>query len=319
MNARALDGSRLLKWYPPRWRGRYGEEMVALMEDVLDGQAPSRRLRLSLVWAGLRERGHEAGLLGKTAPAVERARAGSLLVLCAWSVFMVAGISFAKITEHFGQVVPARNLALPNGSFDTVYVVAIVGGLLVVCGACVALPAFLRFLRDGGWPSIRAHVLRAAVSTVVFIGAGAALLGLADTLSPAQRNGGLLYHPVVWYYLLAVIATALLAALALGLWTVAAVVITGRLALGQPVLSVEAALAGGLSVAMFLMTAATAVWWGAIASSAPWFLQGIRPRQGVSAFSPTLLETIALMLVACAIAGFGVIRVARSWRDLRLA
>ena len=75
MNARALDGSRLLKWYPPRWRGRYGEEMVALMEDVLDGQAPSRRLRLSLVWAGLRERGHEAGLLGKTAPAVER-RAG---------------------------------------------------------------------------------------------------------------------------------------------------------------------------------------------------------------------------------------------------
>ena len=135
MNARALDGSRLLKWYPPRWRGRYGEEMVALMEDVLDGQAPSRRLRLSLVWAGLRERGHEAGLLGKTAPAVERARAGSLLVLCAWSVFMVAGISFAKITEHFGQVVPARNLALPNGSFDTVYVVAIVGGLLVVCGS----------------------------------------------------------------------------------------------------------------------------------------------------------------------------------------
>src|ERR1035441_9227472 len=135
---------------------------MALMEDVLDGRAPSRRLRLSMAWAGLRERGRETGLLGNTAPAVERPRAGSLLVLCAWSAFVVAGSSFAKITEHFGQAVPARAQALSNGSFDTVYVVAIIGGLLVLSGACAAVPAFLRFLRAGGWASLRRHVLRAA-------------------------------------------------------------------------------------------------------------------------------------------------------------
>lgn len=317
MSARALDGSRLLKWYPSRWRDRYGEELMALMEDVLDGRPPSRRLRLSMAWAGLRERGRETGLLGNTAPAAERARAGSLLVLCAWSAFVVAGSSFAKITEHFGQAVPARAQALSNRSFDTVYVVAIIGGLLVLSGACAAVPAFLRFLRAGGWPSIRGHVLRAAVSTVAATVAMAGLVGLAHTLSPAQRNGGLVYHPVVWYYLLAIIPTALLVALALALWTVAAVAVTRRLVLARPVLFAEAVLAVALSVAMFVITAATAVWWGAIASSAPWFL-GAQSGSAASAFTPNLVGTMALMSVACAVATCGVVRVARSWRDLRL-
>jgi MFS family permease len=276
---------------------------MALMEDVLDGRPPSRRLRLSMAWAGLRERGRETGLLGNMAPAAERARAGSLLVLCAWSAFVVAGSSFAKITEHFGQAVPARAQALSNRSFDTVYVVAIIGGLLVLSGACAAVPAFLRFLRAGGWPSIRGHVLRAAMSTVAATVAMAGLVGLAHTLSPAQRNGGLVYHPVVWYYLLAIIPTALLVALALALWTVAAVAVTRRLVLARPVL--------------FVITAATAVWWGAIASSAPWFL-GAQSGSAASAFTPNLVGTMALMSVACAVATCGVVRVARSWRDLRL-
>ncbi len=39
---------RLLRWYPPAWRDRYGDELVALLEDELDGTAPTVRLRVSL-------------------------------------------------------------------------------------------------------------------------------------------------------------------------------------------------------------------------------------------------------------------------------
>jgi len=186
----------------------------------------------------------------------------------------------------------------------------------VLSGACAAVPAFLRFLRAGGWPSIRGHVLRAAVSTVAATVAMAGLVGLAHTLSPAQRNGGLVYHPVVWYYLLAIIPTALLVALALALWTVAAVAVTRRLVLARPVLSAEAVLAVALSVAMFVITrprrcgGSDRLVGSLVSGRAVWFCSVGLPSEPRG--------TMALMSVACAVATCGVVRVARSWRDLRL-
>jgi len=52
--------ARLLRWYPRAWRERYGDEFLALVEDTLDGREPGWRLHLSVVWAGLRERGRRA-------------------------------------------------------------------------------------------------------------------------------------------------------------------------------------------------------------------------------------------------------------------
>ncbi len=56
------DAAKLLRWYPRAWRDRYGEEFLAMVEDSLDGERPGRRLRLSVAWAGLRERGHRVRL-----------------------------------------------------------------------------------------------------------------------------------------------------------------------------------------------------------------------------------------------------------------
>ena len=56
------DAAKLLRWYPRAWRERYGEEFLAMVEDSLDGERPGRRFRLSVAWAGLRERGHRARL-----------------------------------------------------------------------------------------------------------------------------------------------------------------------------------------------------------------------------------------------------------------
>ena len=61
--ARAGPGmkpARLLRWYPRAWRERYGEELLALIQDTLDEGRPTWRLRLSVAWGGLRERGHQA-------------------------------------------------------------------------------------------------------------------------------------------------------------------------------------------------------------------------------------------------------------------
>ncbi|MGO9150118.1 MAG: hypothetical protein ACLP1E_09195 [Acidimicrobiales bacterium] len=318
MSAPTPDFSALLRWYPSRWRARYGEELAAMVEDSLDGRSPTHRLRFSIAWAGLRERGHETGMLGDTTPAADRVRTGSLLVLCAWAAFVVAGASFAKIAENFDLAVPVRSQALSTDSYYSLCAGALIAGTLVLAGAAIAVPAFARFLRAGGWRSIRGHVLRAATATVVAVVAVLGLVALARTLTPEQRNGDLLYHSVVWYYLVPFVLTMLVIVATLALWTVAAVVVARRLELSRRVLSVEAALAVAVAVTMPLMTAATALWWGAVASGAPWFIQGARPGSSASAFSANLAATMALMLVACAVAGFGLSRVARAWGRMQL-
>jgi hypothetical protein len=101
------------------------------------------------------------------------------------------------------------------------------------------------------------------------------------------------------------------------LWTVCAVASVRRMHLSRSVLRVEASLATAVAAAMIVMTCATALWWGTIASSAPWFLEGTRAGPA-SVQDPNIDVTAALMLVATAIAGYGVMRVAQSWRQLRL-
>ena len=102
--------SGLLRWYPTSWRERYGDELITMVEDGLQGRRPSVRLRLSLVRAGLREQAHDLGVLGRAGPPADRVKGGALLVLVAWAAFVVAGSSFAKLSEHFGSSMPVMRL-----------------------------------------------------------------------------------------------------------------------------------------------------------------------------------------------------------------
>jgi hypothetical protein len=197
--------------------------------------------------------------------------------------------------------------------YGAVAVLAIVGALVVLAGGLVALPAFLRFLRAGGWSSIRRPVRRAAGMTVV---SAVALLGVsvaAHHLTTAQRTGG------SWAYSLAFVVMGIACGATLALWTVAGVAAIRRWELSPAVLRSEAALAGVLSTVMVLLTAATAVWWAVVASSAPWFLHGTRPGSGGSPFDQQLTGSMALMFLATLVAVYGVSRVARGWRHLPAA
>jgi hypothetical protein len=292
--------SALLRWYPPTWRERYGDEFVATMEDDLEGRRPTATFRARIAWAGLRERGHAAGLVSNSAPADERIRAGSLLVLCAFGSFVVADGAFSKISEHFGDAVPPQLRALPDGANWSLVLMAVLGGIAVLAGAALVIPAFITFVREGGWPTVRRHVLRAAALTLLAIAATVGLSAWAHALTPSARNGG---DPA---YVASFMGWGLLIVATLASWTIGAVAIARRLRLSPLVLATESVLAITVASLIVLMTAATALWWTAMAHDAPWFLHGTATGSKGSPFELRLAAAMALMVAAVVAALYGV-------------
>lgn len=304
------DLSRMLRWYPATWRERYGDEMVALMEDELAGRRPDLRLRLSTAWSGVRERAHETGLVASGAP-LERLRAGSVLVLFSWAVFVLAGISFSKIAEHFAQALPSSARPVAQHAFDVVAVLGVAGVAIVIVGTVVALGPLTRYVRGGGWVRVRRSVHRAVATSVVLLGATVGLVVWAHHLNSLQRNG----HNVA--YVSAFLLCGLLFAAVLAQWTQVAARWVRLVPWRSATLRVEAALAVALGVVMATITIAAAVWWSSIGLHAPWFLRGSRVGVAVSAFTPSIVATMTLMAGAGALGVVGVTRIARTWVTAR--
>jgi hypothetical protein len=296
-----------LRGYPPAWRARYGDELLAMVEEDLGGRRPTRRFRLSLVSAGLRERAHEAGMIGAGPSAAGPVRAGSLVILCAWAAFVLAGASFSKVAEHFARAVPVASRTLPQDAFTAVAALGVSAAVLVALGALIALPSFVRFVRAGGWPSVRGHVHR-AIGLSVLMAAGLVPLSVwAHHLDTVQRNGGdAAYAAVIGAWSLVVAAT-------LAQWTAAGVAAARRITFSPALLRLESLMAVIVAGAMLAITAATALWWAAMAHDAPWFLTGTASvgSHHPSPFDVQLVATLALMTVAVLTAAYGVYRIVR--------
>ncbi len=296
----------LLRWYPPAWRDRYGDEFAVAMADSLDGGRPTPRFRLRIAWAGLRERGYAAGLVGDGSPPSRRVRAGALLVLCAWTAFVLATASYAKLSEHFTGFLSSGSSSLPTDAYDVLRIVSGLGAAAVGVGVLVAGPSLLRFLSGGGWPKIRRVVLVAAALTVVAVVGTVALAAAADHLNAVQGNGSSDWYSAVFAWWAALGVTALAG------WTVAAVAAVHRMELSGRTLAIEAGLAVTLAVAMLTMTVATAVWWAAMAKDAPGSLQGAGFGPANPAFDVRLLMTLGLMAASVVAAGYGVVVIVRA-------
>ncbi len=301
-------GDPRLRWYPPSWRARYGKEFIALLDDAYRGRLPVL-VRLGLVTGGLRQRARQSALTGDSAPPTVSLRVGALVVLAAWTAFVIAGASFAKFSEHFDQALPRSMSAhrLPDLAFTVLQTAAGVASMLVVVGALLAVPAFLRFMRGGGWASVRGHFLRALACTGLTVAVAVPLLVWAHHLTSHQRNSG--FH---WYGALYLMWAALIV-ITLTLWTGAAIAAGRRVDLTSPILTAEAALAAAVAVAMVVMAGATAVWWGAMAKGAPAFLTASPAGASGSPWDSWLLATVALMAVAVGTAAVGVAREIRVW------
>jgi hypothetical protein len=266
--------------------------MVVLLEDQLgDGRAPVR-LRLSLVRHGLAERARECNPFPVAGSRDARWRRGSLVVLVAWAAFMVGGAGFSKASEHFDQAVPAGSRLLPDLAFTIVAIGGVFGGCLVLAGAALAMPAFVVYLRAGGWPTVAPHFVRAVAVSAAAIGATIPLLVWAHRLSDTQRDGANSVYSVAF------LGWVLLGALALSCWTTVAVSIGRHVELPGSILRLQAALATAVTATMLVTCVAGFTWWAAIAHEAPWLLHSTAAGTNGSPFNLPLTLALAVMVTA---------------------
>ncbi len=302
-----------LRWYPRSWRVRYGDELASMLDDEYGDHLPTATY-LGLITGGLRQRARHSGLAGDSVPAPDRVRVGALVVLAAWVAFVVAGSSFAKLSEHFDEALP-HNVGthrVPDLAFTALQSTAAIAGVLVAIGALLVAPALVRLLRAGGGSTLRGHFVRAVAASGLTVVVTVPLLIWAHHLTSYQRNGGL--H---WYGASYLVWTTLIVG-TLTLWTVLAIATARRLQLSKRILAAEAALAAVVAFSMILMVAATALWWGAMANDAPAFLSGSRTVTSGSPWNLQLVVTVAAMALAMGTAAFGVVREVRGWVSLRV-
>jgi hypothetical protein len=256
-----MKPARLLRWYPREWRERYGEELLALIQDTLDEGQPTWRLRLGAIRGGLRERGHQAVRAG--AAAVKRL-AG---VADPWWTMLAAGVIFAYLPGILMTSPPPARGWQAAAAFDAVLAAVALTGAVVLANGLAALPALVRFLRAGGWPKIGCRVAWAAGATAVAGGALGALVLISDSRPPAQLDAS-------WAYLAGFIATGLAMAVAIGLWATAAAATARHLTLTPRVRAVQLVL-GALGATMVTVMFATLNFWWSATQSPVWLLVGL--------------------------------------------
>ena len=303
---------RLLRWYPPEWRERYGAEMTALLEDAYGtASAVPWRERMGLARSGLAERARAAGLLGSVPDPAEQVRAGSALVLCGWALFVIAGAIFAKFADGWSVPAPSSDRWVASAAYDAVAVLGAVGCALVALAALLAAPAFVRLIRDGRWESVRRRVGRAvaAAGTAALLLVGA--LSWAHHLSQHDRNGGLPVYSTLFVIVGLAVVVAVLSAAAAGAR------VARRIESPPRVVRILGVLALAVGVVMVLLAAGIVVWWCWVAVHAPDVL-----RNGIgngfpyasNTAPPTLVVTGGLIVMGVVLAVSGTRRVARSWR-----
>jgi hypothetical protein len=300
-----MDGDRFarrLRWYPPAWRLRYGEEMVMLMNDVYGhGDVPLRG-RLDIVRGGLRERVRGWGLGGDGSP-VERVRAGSLLVLVAWGFVTVGGLVFAKASEHWTAAASVGALSMPWVGFALVAGCAALALIGIGAAFAVVVPPFARFIGHGGWRQVRHSITGAVALSAITVAAGAGLSVWAHQLTNAQRNGTGTGYGIAFVFA----AVLLLASLA-G-WIVAAVDAARRVPLPDDVVRACGWIALGVTAASALVLVGTALWWAWFGWNVPYYISGTG-----SPLTVNLIGASASMLIGVCVAARGAARVVEGLR-----
>jgi hypothetical protein len=251
-----MKPANLLRWYPRAWRERYGDELLALIQDTVDEGRPTWRLRLGVIWGGLRERGRQAGRVVKAAVKWQTSPNPS-------GTIVVAGMVFALLPANLmTSPSPARGWQV--AAFDALLAAVALTGVVVVADGLAALPALVRFLRAGGWPKIRRRIAWAAGATVVAGGALAGLILISGSRSPTQLDAS-------WAYLVGFLATGATVAVAIVLWAIAAAATARNLTLMARVRAVQLVLTAVAAIMVTVMLAALDFWWS-VTQAPPWLV-----------------------------------------------
>ncbi len=180
-----------------------------------------------------------------------------------------------------------------------------IGCALVLAGIIAALPRLIALLLAGGGAELRRPALWAAGLSVVALLTSAGLVLWAHTLDAAQRNGS---SPA---YANAFLAWAALAGVTLLAWAALAAACARRITLDGWLLRLECALALGVALAALAATCAAALWWGALAETAPAALHGPPGGPAGGAIAAPLVLGTGTMALGTLLAGYG------AWRGAR--
>jgi hypothetical protein len=254
-----VKAARLLRWYPRAWRERYGEELLALIQDTLDEGRPTWRLRLGVVRGGLRERVHQAVRAGTAA--AKRTSTG-------WLITVVAAMILGGLPWELKASLPPARAWQKTAAFDALVGAFAVTGVVVLASGLVAAPAFIAFLREGGWQQIRRRVAWAAGATVAAGGGPAGLFLAERSMSSAQVNHS-------WAYGIGVVATTAALVVASGLWASAITATAKHLKLATRARAAQPLLAAVTLSAAQAILPANLIWLAATQSSLPWLVVGV--------------------------------------------
>ena len=168
-------GRAVLALYPPSWRDRYGDEVLALLEDSGGGPAAVA----SLAWRAL-----PAWFCPPLRDRPARMRASLATALMAWSMLAGLGLVFAQLTQLQGLSAPGHpELRWSYAVFDVSFAAsALVAGL----GGLPLWLVMLRRARREQWTRDTVYLLLPLLAPVAYLGAlivTARLVGGANGVS----------------------------------------------------------------------------------------------------------------------------------------
>jgi MFS family permease len=311
--SKSINHSRVLKWYPHAWRDRYGDELVAFLQDRYGDRRVSLPARFSIIRSGTIERLRAGGIVGTSVNSDRSIQGSSLLVLCAWGMFVVVGTVFAKYTEHWPMSTPRIDQRLPSVAIGAVQVAAALGAVIIGIAGLLCLPAFATLVRAGGWRSIWTTARAAIIAGTVAGVASIVVLVWNYRLTPSQN----ITPPWELKAVGAAGGLLLVGALAIGAGTIIALVY--RLQLSHHATRILGTLAVTMAGLMAVIFAGTLTWWITTAVHAPWFFGSLAPGASGSPAPPVMIGLASVMMVGLVLAALGSARIVDSLSRPRIA
>ena len=290
--------NRSIKWlirlYPRGWRERYEEEFVAMLE-----QRPMSFADVLDVVLGALDAHLDPQVGERIAPMVNRMRAATIAILCAYVGFVVAGMGFQKATEDPPFTELERTYTLLSISYNVIVIGSVVALLAMMAGGIpIALAALKRAVAERRW-DILALFAVPPLSLGMLIGYILLLTKLVDAVGPLA-----VHDPLNVVLALSLVGVFLLAAIAS---TVAVSIAVARSEIGGQLYRFALVPGAIATLAMGVMCVATIVWGISLRAYAPELFMG---DEGILATNTALswLAIVVMMAASTFVAGISVIR-----------
>ena len=290
--------NRSIKWlvrlYPRGWRERYEEEFVALLE-----QRPTSLVDVLDIALGALDAHLDPQVGERIAPMVNRMRAATIAILCAYVGFVVAGIGFQKATEDPPFTELERTYILLSISYNVIVIGSVVALLAMMAGGIpIALAALKRAVTERRW-DILALFAVPPLSLAMLIGHTLLLTKLVDAVGPLA-----VHDPLNIVLALSLVGAFLLAAIAS---TVAVSIAVARSEIGGHLYRFALVPGAIATLAMGVMLVATITWGVSLWVYAP---QLFNSDDGILAtnFAASWLGIAVVMAFSTCVAGVSVVR-----------